>query len=167
MYDGYALGFGALVRNPPWREPLADQTHGSIEIDAAPAAVMTEIADYESYPEWSGEIRSVEVRERDEQGRGKQVYFQVASGPLKADYVLAYTYKDGDAGVSWTFVEGNNIRNLEGDYTLTGDGEGTTVTYSLKVDTPIPMLGFMKRQVEKRIIDVALKGLKKRVESRA
>lgn len=146
---------------------MADQTSGSIVIEADPAVIMAEIADYEAYPEWSGEIKKAEIRETDDQGRGKKVYFEVASGPLKADYVLDYTYKPGDAGLSWTFVEGTNLRNMEGEYVLAAKGPGRTdVTYKLKVDTPIPMLGFMKRQVEKKIIDVALKGLKKRVESR-
>ena len=144
---------------------MADQTKGSIEIGADPSAVMAEIADYESYPEWSGEIRKVEVRERDEDKRGKQVYYEVAQGPLKADYVLEYTYKPSDAGVTWKLVEGNNIRRLDGEYSLEATGKGTKVTYQMTVETPIPMLGFMKRQIEKRIVDVALKGLKKRVES--
>lgn len=146
---------------------MADQTQGSIDINADPAKIMAEIADYESYPEWSGEIKKTEVREQGADGRAKQVYFEVAQGPLKADYVLEYTYKPDDAGVSWTFVEGHNIRDLTGEYVLEPSGDKTKVTYRLRVDTPIPMLGFVKRQLEKRIIDVALKGLRKRVESRA
>jgi ribosome-associated toxin RatA of RatAB toxin-antitoxin module len=145
---------------------MADQTQGSIVMHADPSAIMAEIADYESYPAWSSEIRKTEVRERGPDGRAKQVFFEVAQGPLKADYVLEYTYKPGDAGVSWTFVSGHNIRDLTGEYALEPDGDATKVTYRLRVDTPIPMLGFMKRQLEKRIIDVALKGLRKRVESR-
>ncbi len=39
------------------------------------------------------------------------------------------------------------------------------MTYKAKVDITIPMLGFIKRQMEKLVIDTALKGLKKRVES--
>jgi len=145
---------------------MADQTHGSIEIQADRAAVMAEIADFESYPEWSGEIRKAQITERYPDGRAKRVYFAIVTGPLKADYTLEYTYGKDDSGVSWTFVEGNNMRNLEGSYDLESNGVQTTVTYSVRVDTPVPMLGFMKRQIEKRVIDVALKGLKKRVESR-
>jgi hypothetical protein len=33
------------------------------------------------------------------------------------------------------------------------------------VEPGIPMIGFMKRKMEKQVIDIALKGLKKRVES--
>jgi hypothetical protein len=40
------------------------------------------------------------------------------------------------------------------------------VTYQLTVDVKIPMLGMIKRKAEKVIIDRALAGLKKRVESK-
>ena len=43
----------------------------------------------------------------------------------------------------------------------------TEVTYRLAVDISIPMIGMLKRKAEKVIIDTALKGLKKRVESLA
>ena len=39
------------------------------------------------------------------------------------------------------------------------------MTYSLEVDLAIPMIGMLKRKAEKVIIDAALKGLKKRVET--
>ena len=42
---------------------------------------------------------------------------------------------------------------------------GTEVTYRLTVDVKIPMLGMIERKAEKVIIDRALAGLKKRVES--
>lgn len=144
---------------------MAERTEGSIVIDADPAKVMAAIADYEAYPEWSSEMRSAKILERDDAGRGSKVHFEVSAGPIKAEYTLAYAYHADDAGVSWTFVEGKNLRDLSGEYELQQQGEKTKVTYRLRVDTTIPMLGFMKRQAEKRIIDVALKGLKKRVES--
>jgi hypothetical protein len=39
------------------------------------------------------------------------------------------------------------------------------VHYRLAVDVKIPMIGMIKRKAEKVIVDTALKGLKKRVES--
>ena len=43
----------------------------------------------------------------------------------------------------------------------------TEVTYQLQVDLAIPMIGMLKRKGERVIIDTALKGLKRRVESLA
>jgi carbon monoxide dehydrogenase subunit G len=144
---------------------MADQTQGSIDINAEPRAIMAVIEDYEAYPEWAGQIKKVEVRERDADRRGKKVYYEVSQGPMKADYTLEYTYKPSDGGVSWVFVEGHGLRDLQGDYTLEPKGDQTHVTYKAKVDITIPMLGMIKRRMEKLVIDTALKGLKKRVES--
>lgn len=145
---------------------MADQTQGSIEINADPRAIMDVIEDFEAYPEWASQIKTVDIRERDGENRGSKVYYAVANGPMKADYTLQYTYKPDDAGVSWKFLEGNGLRDLEGDYTLEPSGEKTKVTYKAKVDITIPMPGFIKRKMEGVVIDTALKGLKKRVESR-
>jgi hypothetical protein len=58
------------------------------------------------------------------------------------------------------------LRSLDGSYLLEPTGPKTTeVTYRLTVDVKIPMLGMIKRKAEKVIIDRALAGLKKRVES--
>lgn len=59
------------------------------------------------------------------------------------------------------------LRALDGSYRLASlnNGASTEVTYQLTVDVKIPMLGMIKRKAEKVIIDRALDGLKKRVES--
>ena len=65
----------------------------------------------------------------------------------------------------WTLAEGKMLRAMEGSYELVEGGSGTQVTYKLAVDVAIPMIGMLRRKAEKVIIDTALKGLKKRVES--
>ncbi|MGZ4105068.1 MAG: SRPBCC family protein [Actinomycetota bacterium] len=149
---------------------MADLTERTITIDAPQSAVMAGIADFEAYPEWSPEIKKVEIRERDELGRGSAVYYEVAAGPITAKYTLSYTYSPNDGGVTWTFVEGSGIKDMDGEYRLEPDGSGTKVTYTLTLDVPIPGPGFIKKKLlaegEKRIIHTALKGLKGRVESR-
>jgi carbon monoxide dehydrogenase subunit G len=145
---------------------MADKTQGSIDINADPKAIMAVIEDFDAYPEWANQIKKVEIKDRDADGRGSHVYYEVSQGPMKADYTLEYTYKPEDGGVSWTFVEGHGLRDLQGDYTLEPAGDKTHVTYQAKVDITLPMLGFIKRQMEKVVIDTALKGLKKRVEGK-
>lgn len=146
---------------------MADQTQGSIEIGADAAAIMAVIADYEAYPQWAAGVKSVAVTERDGDGRATKARFEVAQGPVKVSYTLSYAYAKGEAGVSWTFVEGNGVRDVAGAYELEpADGGATRVTYRARVDLAIPLPGFLKRQGERMVIDTALKGLKKRVESR-
>jgi ribosome-associated toxin RatA of RatAB toxin-antitoxin module len=144
---------------------MAEHTSSSITIEAAPAEVMGVIADFDRYPDWTGEVKEAKVLATDEAGRAEQVRLVMDAGAIKDDQTLAYTWH-GDSEVSWTLVKSQMLRSLDGTYRLRPVGEGTTeVTYRLTVDVKIPMLGMIKRKAEKVIIDRALAGLKKRVES--
>ena len=146
---------------------MADRTRASIEIGAPADAVMAVIADLASYPEWTGEVKQAEVLETDPAtGRASRVLLVMDFGVLHERQELAYSF-DGDHAVSWSLIKGEMLKSLEGAYTLTprADGAATTVEYTLAVSATIPLLGMMKSKMEKVIIDRALAGLKKRVES--
>ncbi|MBX6383754.1 MAG: SRPBCC family protein [Microbispora sp.] len=145
---------------------MADRTSSSITIGAARSAVMAVIADFPAYPEWAGQVKKAEVLETGEDGRATRVRFVLDAGVISDEYVLGYEW-DGDAGVSWRMVDaGRMLSGLTGSYRLAGDGGSTEVTYDLTVDLKVPMIGMIKRKAEKVIVDTALKGLKRRVESR-
>lgn len=146
---------------------MAEQTTSEIVIDAAPAAIMNVIADLASYPEWSDGIESVTVLSRyEEDNRPADARFTVKSGPINDTYELEYDWT-GDAKVTWTLTTAEMLTAMDGEYELTPNPSGgTTVHYRLSVDVKIPMIGMIKRKAEKVIVDTALKGLKKRVESR-
>ncbi|MEV2247827.1 SRPBCC family protein [Streptomyces sp. NPDC049970] len=145
---------------------MAEHTSSSITIEAAPADVMGVIADFDRYPEWTGEVKEAEILAVDDQGRAEQVRLVLDAGAIKDDHVLAYTW-NSQYEVGWTLVKSQMLRALDGSYALAplGDGNRTEVTYRLAVDVKIPLLGMIKRKAEKVIIDRALAGLKKRVES--
>jgi ribosome-associated toxin RatA of RatAB toxin-antitoxin module len=145
---------------------MADQTESSIVINASPAAIMGVIADLAAYPEWSDGIKEVTVLALyEDDNRPADARFNLASGAIKDIYELEYDW-DGDAKVSWTLTKGDMLTAMDGVYELAANGDGTTtVHYRLAVDVKIPMIGMIKRKAEKVIVDTALKGLKKRVES--
>jgi Polyketide cyclase / dehydrase and lipid transport len=146
---------------------MADATTSSITIGADPEAVMAVIADFAAYPAWADQVKTVEVLEIDASGRPERVRFQMDAGPIKDNYTLDYSWAPDGRSVSWTLVKGQIQRAQNGSYTLDGGAGRTTVTYSLAVDLNIPMIGMLRRKAEKVIIDTALKGLKRRVESGA
>ena len=144
---------------------MAEQTTSSIVVDAEPAAVMAVIGDFESYPEWAKGVQKAEVLAAGPDGRSEQVFFVLDVSPIRDEYTLAYQWK-GDEQVTWNLVEGKMLRSLDGAYILRDLGNGSTeVTYRLALDVSIPLIGMLKRKGEKILIDTALKGLKKRVES--
>jgi ribosome-associated toxin RatA of RatAB toxin-antitoxin module len=144
---------------------MAEQTTSSIVISADPAAIMGVIADFEAYPAWAQGVKKAEVVEPGADGRAKQVHFELDASPIKDSYTLSYDWS-GDESVTWTLVQGKMLKEMDGVYELEDRGDDSTeVTYRLAVDISIPMIGMLKRKAEKVIIDTALKGLKKRVES--
>ncbi|MFF5129747.1 SRPBCC family protein [Streptomyces syringium] len=147
---------------------MAEHTSSSITIEAAPAEVMSVIADFDRYPEWTGEVKQAEVLAKDAQGRAEQVRLVLDAGAIKDDHTLAYSWPAENV-VSWSLVKSQMLRQLDGSYSLApvAGGAHTEVTYQLTVDVKIPMLGMIKRKAEKVIIDRALQGLKERVESGA
>jgi carbon monoxide dehydrogenase subunit G len=144
---------------------MAEQTEGSILIEAPAAEIMDVLTEYEAYPEWA-DVKSVTVVERGEGGLATKVAFEVEVPVLgRAEYTLAYRYAPGDAGMSWVSTEARGaVSNITGEYLLDErDGE-THVTYRLAVELGVLLPGFVRTQGAKRVIDNALEGLKRRVE---
>ena len=143
---------------------MPEHAEGSIEVAATPKEVMAVIADFESYPEWVGNLEEVEVLERDRRGRGSLVAFKLRTPVMSAAYTLAYDYAPRDRGMSWTYQEGT-LEDLSGSYELEPLDRVTRVTYRLEVELGMPLPGLLKRQAARQIVRSALSDLKRRVES--
>ncbi|MFV0495204.1 SRPBCC family protein [Mycobacterium sp.] len=143
---------------------MADKTEQTIYIDADPAEVMKAIADLESYPEWINEYKQVDVLDTDDAGYPKKARMLMDATIFKDTLIMNYDWPTDRQSVSWVLESSSLLRSLEGSYILTPKDAGTDVTYQLAVDLAIPMIGMLKRKAERRLIDGALKDLKKRVE---
>lgn len=142
---------------------MADHAHESIVVNGDPATVMAVIADFGAYPQWAGPVKRTEVLEPGEDGRARKVKIDVELMGLSDSYVNAYEW-DGDRKVSWTMLEGRSQKSQVGSYTLEPTGGATKVTYDLTVEVAIPVPGLIRRRIQGKIVDAALKDLKKRVE---
>ena len=143
---------------------MADNTSSSLTIAAPADAVLRVIADVHAYPEWNGEIKQVEVLETEKDGRPRRARFSISSSGMNDEYTLDYAWAAD--GVSWQLAAPSALQKSQtGSYRLVPAGSGTEVHYDLKIDARIPMIGLMRRKIEKRIVDGALKELKKRVEA--
>ena len=144
---------------------MAEQAKESIVIKAPPERVLEVVLDFERYPSWAADLKSVEVVERDEEGRGAQVAFRAAAFGRSTSYTLQYEYGDLPDEVSWVQVDGDVTRRLDGVYRFRPEPDGTEVTYELEVELKIPLPGFIKSRAESRIVGTALRELKARAEA--
>ena len=144
---------------------MAEQVSERIRIDAPPQRCYEVATDYERYPEWAKDVKQATILERDADGRGAKVEYRAAAFGRSTRYVLQYDYSAAPGAFSWTLVEGEMVRAIDGTYRFDADGDGTRVSYDLAIEPSIPVPGFLKRRTAGKIVGTALKELKKEVEA--
>lgn len=143
---------------------MAEKVEDSIDVDAAAQEIFDVATDFETYPEWNADIKKVEVREKDSEGRPTKVWFEVDAKLKIVRYTLTYDYSDAPESFSWNLLDGD-VKELAGSYVFDEFDDVTEVRYELRLDPGFPIPKLLRRQGERRIVRGALEDLKKRVES--
>jgi uncharacterized membrane protein len=145
---------------------MAEQAREQTTINAPVEQCFDTLVDFESYPEWAGDLKQATVVARDDEGRATVVEYRAAAMGRSTTYQLQYDYEGAPNRLCWELLAGDLERELDGNYLLEpGSAPDTTeVVYELSVDLIVPIPGFVKRRAEARIIKTALLELKARVE---
>ena len=142
----------------------------SREIDAPVQRCFDIAADLERAPEWQGVMRSVEVLERDADGRAALVDVELDSGVVKNAIRMRFTY-DEPHGMRWTRVSGD-LKSLEGSWTFEPLGDARTrATYKLDIglNRALSLLrktirGPAEARIRSLLAERPVEGLKERAE---
>lgn len=143
---------------------MADSVKDSIDVAATAEQIFEVATDFEAYPEWNANIKKVEIKETDDDGRATKVWYEVDAKVKTISYTLGYDYSNAPDSFSWDLVDGN-VKELSGSYSFDEFDDVTEVVYETRIDPGFPLPGLLKRQAEKQIVKGALADLKKRVES--
>ena len=147
---------------------MAEQATERMVVAASPARCFEVSSDIGAYPQWAADIKNVTIDERDEEGRPRVVTFRAAAFGRSTSYTLAYDYSQAPEVLSWVQTAGDITSKLDGQYVFAPNGDGgTEVTYHLEVEMKVPLPGFIKMRAQSRIMSIALRELKARVESNA
>lgn len=144
---------------------MADSVSDNIDVEASIEEIFDVATDFQAYPEWNQNIKRVEIKETDDEGRATKVWYEVDAKIKKVTYTLAYDYSEAPGAFSWNLLDGD-VKELSGSYEFDEFDDVTEVRYETRIDPGFPIPGFLKRQGEKQIVKGALADLKKRVESR-
>jgi ribosome-associated toxin RatA of RatAB toxin-antitoxin module len=138
----------------------------SEDVDAPIETCFEAITDYESFPRWQDAVEQVEVLSRTPEGLGEDVKLYVDAKVRKIDYTLKYGYRRPEE-ITWDFVEGNGMRDVDGVYTLESLGpDRTRATYKLGADPAIPVPGMVLRRTHKQLVKRSVEDLKRESERR-
>jgi ribosome-associated toxin RatA of RatAB toxin-antitoxin module len=147
---------------------VAEQATERMVVSATPARCFEVSSDIEAYPQWASDIKEVAIESRDDQGRPELVTFRAAAFGRSTSYTLAYDFSEAPRVLSWVQTRGDITSKLDGRYVFAPTDDGRTeVTYHLEVEMKVPLPGFIKMRAQSRIMSIALRELKARVESKA
>jgi uncharacterized membrane protein len=145
---------------------MSDSSRATITIDAPLDAVTEALFTLENYPEWSSSIKSVEVVNRDDQGRAMKVKMTIDAGMMKDRVILDYDWSEAPARLSFSLDDADLLTGMDGAYIIKSiNDESTEVTYELTVSLSMPIPAMMRQKAEKTTIDQALAQLKATLEA--
>lgn len=133
-------------------------------LDLAPRAVYDVVTDFESYPRFFKEIRTVNVLDRN--GDTTRAEFHVPM-LLPVRYVLDMVCDPVALGVRWSFVDGDIVTGNRGAWSFTADGAGTRVDYEVSLTVKAPVPGFMLRKITDTLVSASVPGMFRALESEA
>ena len=138
------------------------------DVDAPLERCWALVEDVPSAPEWQGGLESMDVVQRDGEGRAL-VCDTISDAKLrKVKSRVRFSY-EGPTRMSWRQIEDGDLRSMEGYWQFEPLGSGRTrVTYGLSVDPgPVPRLARVpiERAARAVLLNPRPKELAKWVES--
>jgi uncharacterized membrane protein len=141
----------------------AKRAEHSAEIAAARERCFQALLEYETFPDWQRAVKSVEVLDRDDEGRGRDVEFQIDAKVRSVRYVLRYSYRPPE-WIGWEYVEGD-VKDVGGEFVFEQADDGVTLAiYRLALDAGVWMPGPIQRLLSDQVMKGAVEDLKRRVE---
>ncbi len=126
------------------------------EIGAPVAEVWEAMLDYDRLPEWQRAVRLAEVVERDKQGRGVEVAYEIDVKVGVVHYTLRHAYEE-PRRISSSYVEGD-FRDCRGQWTFEDlGGVRTRACFELEIDPgrimPRPVVKMLNSRVMKGSVE--------------
>jgi len=134
----------------------------SIVVNAPPEKVYDIVINYDRYPEWLTEVKKITTSER--KGSEVKVHYEV-DFKIKTIRYTILAREERPKRMSWSFVEGEVMKDNKGSWVLEPEGEGRTkVTYSVDVTVgPLVPKSILNALVDQSLPKM-LEALKRRAE---
>ena len=134
----------------------------SIVINAPMEKLFGVITDYEKYPEFLPEVKKIRLANR----KGNEVDVHYEAEIVKTIKYTLRLKEEKPNKVSWSFIEGEFMKDNKGGWVLEDAGNGTTkATYNIAVE--VGML--VPKTIVNALVDTQLpkllENLKKRIEA--
>jgi ribosome-associated toxin RatA of RatAB toxin-antitoxin module len=133
----------------------------SIEINATPKKCYEVITDYEAYPEFLGNLKTVTVSQK--KGENCEITYEIDL--IKTiSYTLKMTGKPPKK-IEWSFVKGDIMKDNHGHWALEEIKKGVTkATYELNIELGLFVPGAITKRLVGKNLPEMLASFKTRIE---
>jgi ribosome-associated toxin RatA of RatAB toxin-antitoxin module len=138
----------------------------TVEVAASAEAIMSIVADFQSYPLWNEEIKGCWVLARYDDGRPSQLRLDVVIQGQAGTFITA-VYYPGPNQIYTVLQQGDHFDKQEQMFSVVPMGPTSLLTVDLNVETKMP---FPKQMVKNAIgdtLDYLADNLKARAEQLA
>jgi coenzyme Q-binding protein COQ10 len=133
----------------------------SITINAPVEKCWAVISDYERYPEFLPEVKKIRTLNR----RGNEVDVQYEAEIVKVIKYTVHMREEGPTRVSWSFIDGEFMKDNKGGWLLEDAGNGTTrATYSIAVEVGMLVPKSIVNALVDTQLPTLLENFRKRIE---
>ena len=136
----------------------------SIVIAAPAERVFDVIVDYERYPEFLTEVKS--IRTSDRQGNEVNIHYEV--DVMKRIHYTLHMTEDRPRGLRWSFVRGEVLKDNRGGWALEAMADGkTNAIYTVEVALGLLVPRALVTAMVESSLPKMLQAFKKRIEAGA
>lgn len=144
--------------------PLVPVTKTAVLQGITPAAVYAVVVDFAAYPRLFPEIKAARVLSTE----GKRVRAEFRGNiVLPFRYVLDLDCDPEALTVDWRYVEGEVVKNSEGGWRFSPEGDGVRVEYRVAMEISAPLPGFLLRKITDGLVALSLPAMFASVEREA
>lgn len=127
---------------------MRTKTDIRFDVEADPSQVMDALLAVEMFSEWSPDFADTRVATRDEEGRPRRVFIQVAVTNTPDMQVWEFDWSDNR--MSWEVSDSTRGIRGGGSFEVTATESGSEVLLHVEQYMPLPIPGFLlKRAVRK------------------
>ena len=139
--------------------PLVSKT---LEVTADAKSILDIVADFESYPEWNDEVKSVYILARYDDGRPSQLRLDTEVQGHAGTYIQA-VYYPGPAQIQTVMQQGELFSKQDQLFSVVEMGPSSLLTVDLDVETSFAAPALMV----KKLVNDALEHLAGNLKTRA
>ena len=140
--------------------PLVSKT---VEVGADAGAILGIVADFEAYPQWNDEVKSVYILARYNDGRPSQLRIDTEIQGQQFTYIQA-VYYPGPAQIQTVMQQGDLFSKQHQLFSVVEMGLSSLLTVDMDVETSVPGVPAV---MVKKLVNDALEHLADNLKARA